>query len=69
VVWIAATSRLTAPSPPAMMQGSAVETAMFAQELAAEIAIDRVDLDALDDFPMSDCAPSESMMLSDPTCR
>lgn len=38
---------------------------MFAQKLADEIAVDRVDLDALDDFLMSDRAPSESMMLSD----
>ena len=31
---------------------------MFAQKLADEIAVDRVDLDALDDFLMSDRAPS-----------
>lgn len=38
---------------------------MFAQKLADEIAVDRVDLEALDDFLMSDRAPPESMMLSD----
>ena len=38
---------------------------MFAQKLADAIAVDRVDLDTLDDFLMSDRAPSESMMLSD----
>lgn len=38
---------------------------MFAQKLAEEIAVDRADLEALDDFLMSDRAPPESMMLSD----
>jgi hypothetical protein len=38
---------------------------MFAQKLADEIAVDRVDLEALDDFLMSERAPSESIMLSD----
>ena len=64
MVWIAATSRLTAPSPHVMMR-VAVEAAMFAHKLADEIAVDRVDLEALDEFLMSDRAPSESMMLSD----
>ncbi len=38
---------------------------MFAQKLTDEIAVDSVDLEALDDFLMSDRAPSERMMLSD----
>lgn len=38
---------------------------MFAHKLADEIAVDRVDLEALDSFLMSDRAPTESMMLSD----
>ena len=38
---------------------------MFAQKLAYEIPIDRVDLEALDSFLMSDRAPSDGMMLSD----
>jgi uncharacterized protein len=45
--------------------GKAVEAAMFAHKLADEMPVDRVDLEALDDFLMSDRAPSESMMLSD----
>jgi uncharacterized protein len=69
MVWIAATSRLTVPSPHARMRHRALEAAMFAHKLAPttadEIAVDRVDLDALDAFLMSDHAPSEGMMLSD----
>jgi uncharacterized protein len=38
---------------------------MFAQKLAHEIPIDRVDLEALDSFLMSDRAPSDGMVLSD----
>lgn len=38
---------------------------MFAHKLADEMPADRVDLEALDDFLMSERAPSESMMLSD----
>ncbi len=38
---------------------------MFAHKLADEMPVDRVDLETLDDFLMSERAPSESMMLSD----
>jgi uncharacterized protein len=38
---------------------------MRAQALAHEIAIDRVDLEALDEFLMSDRSPPDSMMLSE----
>jgi Uncharacterised protein family (UPF0149) len=38
---------------------------MRAQALAHEITIDRVDLEALDKFLMSDRAPQDSMMLSE----
>ena len=38
---------------------------MRPQELAHEITIDRVDLEALDQFLRSDRSPPESMMLSD----
>ena len=65
MVWIASTSRLTAPSPYAMLRCSVLEAAVFAHKLADEIAVDCVDLETLDSFLMSDRAPSESMMLSD----
>jgi uncharacterized protein len=38
---------------------------MRAQTLAHETAIDRVDLETLDSFLMSDRSPPDSMMLSD----
>jgi uncharacterized protein len=64
MLWIAATSRLTAPSPHARVQRRALEAAMFAHKLADQIP-DPVDLEALDSFLLSDRAPSESMGLSD----
>ncbi len=48
-----------------MLRCSVLEAAVFAHKLADEIAVDRVDLETLDSFLMSDRAPSESMMLSD----
>jgi uncharacterized protein len=41
------------------------EVAMRSQTLARETAVERVDLEALDSFLMSDRSPPDSMMLSD----
>jgi uncharacterized protein len=63
MVWIVSTSGLTAPAQHGMMMTRPPprEAVMLAQE----IPIDRVDLEALDSFLMSDRSPPESMMLSD----
>ena len=63
---MAQTSGLTTSSPRAMMAVASIrEVAMRAQALAHEISIDRVDLEALDKFLMSDRSPPDSMMLSE----
>jgi uncharacterized protein len=48
-----------------MMRRTTREAAMRAQALAHTIALDQVDLEALDRFLMSDHSPPNSMMLSD----
>jgi len=48
-----------------MMVSATREAVMRAQARAHEIPLDRVDLEALDRFLMSDRSPSDSMMLSD----
>jgi uncharacterized protein len=70
MVWITQACRLTPPSPRAMMLCTTREAVMRAQARAHkildnEIPIDRVDLEALDRFLMSERSPPESMMLSD----
>ena len=62
-VWIMPACCLTSSSPCAMM--TSCEVVMRAQAHTYEIPLDRVDLEALDCFLMSERAPSESMMLSD----
>jgi uncharacterized protein len=63
---MAQTSGLTTLSPRAMMAVASIrEVAMRAQALAHEISIDRVDLQALDKFLMSERSPPDSMMLSE----
>jgi uncharacterized protein len=65
MVWIAPACRLTPLSSRAMMACPTREAIMRAQARAHEIPLDRVDLEALDRFLMSDRSPPESMMLSD----
>ena len=65
MVWIAPACRLTTPLRRAMMVSATREAVMRAQARAHEIPLDRVDLEALDQFLMSERSPPQSMMLSD----
>jgi uncharacterized protein len=65
MVWIAPACRLTAPLRRAMIVSATREAVMRAQAHAHEIPLDRVDLEALDRFLMSERSPPQSMMLSD----
>jgi uncharacterized protein len=65
MVWIAPACRLTTPWRRAMMVSATREAVMRAQARAHEIPLDRVDLEALDRFLMSERSPPQSMMLSD----
>jgi hypothetical protein len=65
MVWIAPACRLTTPLRRAMMVSATREAVMRAQARAHEIPLDRVDLEALDRFLMSERSPPQSMMLSD----
>jgi uncharacterized protein len=64
MVWIAPACRLTLRSPHAMIVGTTREAIMRAQAHVHEVPLDRVDLEALDRFLMSDRSPAESAVRS-----
>src|SRR5215471_18012836 len=65
MVWIAQAGRLTPAAPHAMVLRMIREVAMRAQALSHAIPVDKVDLEALGRFLMSDHSSPSSMMLSD----
>jgi hypothetical protein len=65
MVWMSPACRLTTPLRRAMMVSATREAVMRAHVRAHEIPLNRVDLEALDRFLMSERSPPQSMMLFD----
>ena len=65
MVWIMPACRVTLPSPRAMMMCARIRGESCAPKHMPTNWLDRIDLEVLDRFLMSERSPSESMMLSD----